>query len=87
MSDLSDGSAPASEFHDQHRFEAHHIALTIVWIVTTVICVVLLLQNVRLNDQFSALRYVLQTTYVLALLWYLGLTKHSAQRLHRSSCG
>lgn len=52
-----------------------------MWVVTTMAIVVMLLHNVRNTDQFSVARYVLQGAYVSALLWYLGRTGHSTNKL------
>jgi len=52
-----------------------------MWVVTTVAVVVMLLHGVRNTDQFSVARYVLQGAYVSVLLWYLGRTGYSSNRL------
>ena len=57
------------------------IALIIMWIVTSVTLIMMLLHDVRHTDQFSTVRYVLQTAYVLALLWYLCRTGSSVDQL------
>jgi hypothetical protein len=62
-------------------FAPNRIALTFMWVVTTVTIVVMLLHGVRHTDQFSVVRYVLQGAYVSALLWYLCRAGHSINQL------
>lgn len=59
---------------DLHRLAPRSIALTFMWITTTVAVVVMLLQGVRYTDQFIIVRHILHVTYVSALLWYLSRT-------------
>jgi hypothetical protein len=51
------------------------------WVVVTGAVVVMLLYGVRATDQYGAVRYLLQASYVVALLWYLGRTGPSANQL------
>jgi hypothetical protein len=74
MANQSAASGTSAEFHQPSRFALHRVALTIMWLLATGAVVVMLWQDVRHTDQFSIVRYVLQATYVLALLWYLGRT-------------
>lgn len=81
ISTQSAGSAPTSEFRNQPWFAAHRIALIIIWLVITGACIVMLVIDVRHTNQFSVMRYVLQGTYVLALLWYLSRSGPSISQL------
>ncbi len=57
------------------------ITLIVVWVVTSITLVMMLLHDVRHTNQFSTARYVLQTAYVLTLLWYLCRTGSSVNQL------
>ena len=59
----------------------HSVALLLMWLVVTGAVVVMLLQDVRSTDRYSAVRYVLQAGYVAALLWYLACTGPSISQL------
>jgi len=49
----------------------HRLIVLIMWLVTTITVVTLLFLDVRTTSDFSTLRYVLQSIYVLVLLWHL----------------
>jgi hypothetical protein len=53
----------------------------IMWVVASAAIVVMLLHDVRHTDQYDAVRYVLQGSYVAALLWHLGRTGSSVNQL------
>src|SRR6056300_1194721 len=69
------------ELKKQVLFAPHRIALTTMWLLTTVSLVVMLFSGVRNTDQFRTERYILQVTYVLALFWYLIRTGSSVKQL------
>jgi len=53
------------------KFKLHLTVLVITWMVTSVAMVAFLLLDVRYTDEYSIVRYILQTAYVVALLWYV----------------
>ena len=69
------------ELKKQVLFAPHRIALTTMWLLTTVSLVVMLFSGVRNTDQFRTERYILQVTYVLALFLYLIRTGSSVKQL------
>jgi len=52
-----------------------------MWLLTTVTLIAMLASGVRNSGQFRAQRYMLHVAYVAALLWYLGRTGPSVERL------
>lgn len=81
MSNISADPAPLSESRAKSLLAPHRIALMVLWLVTTAVIVVMLLNDVRSTNQYDAVRYVLQVGYVAALLWYLVRTGPSVHRL------
>ena len=63
------------------RLAPHHIALAILWLVTTGVLVSMLFGGVRETDQYGAMRHALHSAYVLALVWYLCRSGPSTSRL------
>src|SRR5512136_1446299 len=81
MSNMSTASAPMSESREKSLLAPYRIALVVMWVVTTAAIVVMLLNDVRSTGQYKEVRYVLQVSYVAALLWYLGRSGPSVNRL------
>jgi len=81
MLNQSEISAPASEIRKPSRFDLHLIVLIIAWLASTLATIIMLLQGVRDTDQFQTGRYILQSVYVLALMWYLSRTGPSSSQL------
>lgn len=73
------GTAP--ELSRVSWFAPHRLALTIMWLLTTVVLAAVLAGGGRDNDQFRVERYILHIAYVAALLWYLGRTGPSVNEL------
>jgi hypothetical protein len=69
------------ESRSRYFLAPHGIALLLMWSVATGAVVLMLLQDVRSTDQYSALRYVLHAGYVAALLWYLSRAGASINQL------
>ncbi len=82
MNNKSTDTSPLLKFSNLFRSTPHRNALAITWIVTVVVLVIMLLNNVRNTDQFSTARYVMQVAYVLALLWYISRVGPSINQLH-----
>lgn len=81
---MSNGPAdlpPLSEAREKDPLAPHRIALMVLWVVAAGAVTLMLFQGVRHTDQYAAVRYVLQGSYVLALLWYLGRTGPSVTQL------
>lgn len=72
MSNISTDSAPGSGSREKSWLAPQHIALVVMWVVTTAAIVVMLFYNVRSTGQYKEVRYVLLVSYVATLLWYLG---------------
>jgi hypothetical protein len=81
VSNASADLAPLSGSSEETSLAPHRIALMAMWIVATGAVVVMPLQDVRATDHYSAVRYSLQSSYVAALLWYLGPTEPPAKQL------
>jgi len=59
----------------------------LLWIITTVVIIWTLQHNVRVTDQYNAIRKILHISYVLVLLWYINQTGPSLSQVgeyHRS---
>ncbi len=76
---LASGTVP--ELRIQRRFAPHHLALMILWPLTTTVFVAMLALGVRDTGQFRIERSVLHMAYAAALLWYLGRTGPSLKQL------
>jgi hypothetical protein len=72
-------SAPARR--SQFWSTPHGLVFTIVWFVSAATAIIMLLINVRHTNQYSEARYILQASYVAALLWYLTRTAPSVNQL------
>ena len=57
------------------------IALGVMWLLTVAFVVMMLLQGVRLTDQYGGARLALQVAYVGALLWFVCTTGPDVNRL------
>ncbi len=55
----------------QSRFAPHRLVLTFMWLATTVTIITMLFLNVRDTGRYSDVCYILQASYVAALIWYL----------------
>jgi hypothetical protein len=65
------GSAQAPTSRIRFWSTPHHLILTIMWLITTIVMVTLLWLGFRDTGRYNTLRYVLQAGYVAALIWYL----------------
>ncbi len=81
MSNRSANPAPLSELRESFSLVPRRIALMVMWGVVTTAVVVMLLLDVRSTDQYNVALYVLQGSYVAALLWYLGRTGPSVNQM------
>jgi hypothetical protein len=61
--------SPSSRF--QPWSTPHHLILTIMWLITTVVMVTMLWLGVRETGQYVEVRYIVPAGYVAALIWYL----------------
>ena len=77
----SAGSIPTPASRGQFWSAPHRLILTIMWLVTTVVIITMLLLDVRDTNRYSEARYVLQASYVAALLWYLSRSGPSISQL------
>jgi hypothetical protein len=59
----------------------HRLILTIMWLVTTVTIITMLLLNVSDTGRYSEVCYILQASYVAALIWYLIRSATSTSQL------
>lgn len=81
MSNITADSTPVSESREKSLLAPHHIALVVMWVLTTAAIVLMLFDNVRSTGQYKEVRYILQVGYVAALLWYLGRSGPSVNQL------
>ena len=81
MSNQPDVSDTITESRDQSPFTTDRIALIVSWLAATGALIVMLVLDVRHTEQYSALRYILLTAYVMALLWYLGRSGSATDQL------
>ncbi|MBC8376826.1 MAG: hypothetical protein H8E26_12335 [FCB group bacterium] len=59
----------------KNMLATHRLIILIMWLVTTITVSTLLMMDVRSTGHFSTLRYVLQSIYVLVLLWHLSSSR------------
>ncbi len=71
MLNQSTGSTLIPTSGGQFWSAPHRLVLTIMWLVTTVTIITMLLLNVRDTGRYSEVCYILQASYVAALIWYL----------------
>ena len=81
MSNHSADSTPTPASRIQFWLAPHRLVLTIMWLVTTVAIVIMLWLDVRDTGRYSEARYVLQASYVAALLWYLSRSGPSISQI------
>ena len=81
MLNQSADSTPTPASRSQFWSAPHRLILTIMWLVTTVVIITMLLLDVRDTNRYSEARYVLQASYVAALLWYLSRSGPSISQL------
>jgi hypothetical protein len=74
MTDRHAEQASSGDSLRRHALTPHGVALVSLWLVTAGGVTLMLIQGVRDTGEYSTLRYVLQISYVVALLWYLLLT-------------
>jgi hypothetical protein len=81
MSNKSSGRLPETESSLRRLLEPHKIALGFIWLATSVAGFMMLWLGVRETDEYGALRHLLHACYVAVLLWYLGRSGPSHDKL------
>ena len=73
------------QLQEESRFRSqlapHQIALMILWLVTTIVMILMLIEGVGGTNISIAIRQMLHVIYVVVLLWYLVRTGSSTIRL------
>jgi len=58
-------------FNVHVRLKPHIIVFVIMWLITNILTIYFLFLGVRNTDEYQGLRYLVQTAYVLSLIWFL----------------